>query len=151
MVLPGCEINTDNGHVLIFGLDRYVFGLHKPDFLVDAVRQRNGAIIAAHPYRRRFLEDPGHLLEARREMLETYVKRMTQLEVIGDSFNGVQKTFAIQAGREVRIIVMPGGIDDQKAGILARDVAKRIEKEVTYPGEIKVTVVRETRYTEFAR
>jgi ribonuclease Y len=84
-------------------------------------------------------------------MLETYVKRMTQLEVIGDSFNGVQKTFAIQAGREVRIIVMPGGIDDQKAGILARDVAKRIEKEVTYPGEIKVTVVRETRYTEFAR
>jgi len=76
---------------------------------------------------------------------------MTQLEVIGDSFNGVQKTFAIQAGREVRIIVMPGGIDDQKAGILARDVAKRIEKEVTYPGEIKVTVVRETRYTEFAR
>jgi ribonuclease Y len=84
-------------------------------------------------------------------MLETYVKRMTQLEVIGDSFNGVQKTFAIQAGREVRIIVMPGGIDDQKAGILARDVAKRIEKEVIYPGEIKVTVVRETRYTEFAR
>jgi ribonuclease Y len=84
-------------------------------------------------------------------MLETYVKRMTQLEVIGDSFNGVQKTFAIQAGREVRIIVMPNGIDDQKAGILARDVAKRIEKEVTYPGEIKVTVVRETRYTEFAR
>jgi len=76
---------------------------------------------------------------------------MTQLEVIGDSFNGVQKTFAIQAGREVRIIVMPGGIDDQKAGILARDVAKRIEKEVIYPGEIKVTVVRETRYTEFAR
>ena len=88
---------------------------------------------------------------ARREMLETYIKRMTQLEVIGDSFNGVQKTFAIQAGREVRIIVMPNGIDDQEASILARDIAKRIEKEVTYPGEIKITVVRETRYTEFAR
>ena len=88
---------------------------------------------------------------ARREMLETYIKRMTQLEVIGDSFKGVQKTFAIQAGREVRIIVMPNGIDDQEASILARDVAKRIEKEVTYPGEIKITVVRETRYTEFAR
>ena len=84
-------------------------------------------------------------------MLETYIKRMTQLEVIGDSFKGVQKTFAIQAGREVRIIVMPNGIDDQEASILARDVAKRIEKEVIYPGEIKITVVREIRYTEFAR
>ena len=63
----------------------------------------------------------------------------------------MQKTFAIQAGREVRIIVMPAGANDQEANILARDVAKRIEKEVTYPGEIKVTVVRETRFTEFAR
>ena len=88
---------------------------------------------------------------ARREMLETYVKRMTQLEEIGDSFKGVQKTFAIQSGREVRIIVTPSGTDDQSANILARDVAKRIEKEVTYPGEIKVTVVRESRFTEFAR
>ena len=88
---------------------------------------------------------------ARREMLETYIKRMSKLEEIGDSFKGVQKTFAIQAGREVRIIVMPNGTDDQHASILARDVAKRIEKEVIYPGEIKVTVVRETRFTEFAR
>ncbi|MBT3922432.1 MAG: ribonuclease Y [Nitrospina sp.] len=88
---------------------------------------------------------------ARREMLETYIKRMSKLEEIGDSFKGVQKTFAIQAGREVRIIVMPSGTDDQHASILARDVAKRIEKEVIYPGEIKVTVVRETRFTEFAR
>ena len=88
---------------------------------------------------------------ARREMLETYVKRMTQLEEIGDSFKGVEKTFAIQSGREVRIIVTPSGTDDQSANILARDVAKRIEKEVTYPGEIKITVVRESRFTEFAR
>jgi len=88
---------------------------------------------------------------ARREMLETYVKRMTQLEEIGDSFEGVEKTFAIQSGREVRIIVTPSGTDDQTANILARDVAKRIEKEVTYPGEIKITVVRESRFTEFAR
>ena len=88
---------------------------------------------------------------ARREMLETYVKRMTQLEEIGDSFKGVEKTFAIQSGREVRIIVTPSGTDDQTANILARDVAKRIEKEVTYPGEIKITVVRESRFTEFAR
>jgi len=88
---------------------------------------------------------------ARREMLETYVKRMSQLEEIGDSFKGVEKTYAIQAGREVRIIVLPDGINDGEANLLAKDVAKRIEKEVTYPGEIKITVVRESRYTQFAR
>jgi len=88
---------------------------------------------------------------ARREMLETYVKRMTKLEEIGDSFKGVEKTFAIQAGREVRIIVVPDGTTDNEANILAKDVAKRIEKEVTYPGEIKITVVRETRFVEVAR
>lgn len=88
---------------------------------------------------------------ARREMLETYVKRMSKLEEIGDSFEGVEKTFAIQAGREVRIVVIPGGISDEKASLLAKDVAKRIEKEVTYPGEIKITVVRESRYVEVAR
>jgi ribonuclease Y len=88
---------------------------------------------------------------ARREMLETYVKRMGQLEEIGDSFDGVNKTYAIQAGREVRIVVEPDGLNDRQASILAKDVSKRIEKEVTYPGEIKITVLRETRYTEFAR
>lgn len=88
---------------------------------------------------------------ARREMLETYVKRMTQLEEIGDSFKGVQKTYAIQAGREVRIIVAPDGINDDESKLLARDIAKRIEKEVTYPGEIRITVLRETRHTEYAR
>ncbi len=88
---------------------------------------------------------------ARREMLETYVKRMTQLEEIGDSFKGVEKTYAIQAGREVRIIVVPDGISDEGADLLSKDIAKRIEKEVTYPGEIKITVVREARFTEYAR
>lgn len=88
---------------------------------------------------------------ARREMLETYINRMTQLEEIGDSFKGVEKTYAIQAGREVRIMVLPSGINDDESHLLAKDVAKRIEKEVTYPGEIKITVVRERRFTEFAR
>jgi len=88
---------------------------------------------------------------ARREMLETYVKRMTKLEEIGDSYKGVEKTYAIQAGREMRIIVVPEGITDEESSLLARDIAKRIEKEVTYPGEIKITVVRERRFTEFAR
>jgi len=88
---------------------------------------------------------------ARREIMETYVKRMGQLEEIGDSFKGVEKTYAIQAGREIRIIVIPDGITDDNACLLAKDVAQRIEKEVTYPGEIKITVVRESRFTEFAR
>lgn len=88
---------------------------------------------------------------ARREMLETYVKRMSQLEEIGDSFKGVEKTYAIQAGREVRIIVVPDNISDDEAHLLSKDVAKRIEKEVTYPGEIKITVVREARYVQMAR
>ncbi len=88
---------------------------------------------------------------ARREIMETYVKRMGQLEEIGDSFKGVEKTYAIQAGKEIRIIVLPEGITDDNACLLAKDVAQRIEKEVTYPGEIKITVVRESRYTEYAR
>ena len=88
---------------------------------------------------------------ARREIMETYVKRMGQLEEIGDSFKGVEKTYAIQAGREIRIIVLPEGITDDGACLLAKDVAQRIEKEVTYPGEIKITVVRESRFSEIAR
>jgi len=87
---------------------------------------------------------------ARREMLETYVKRMTKLEEIGDSFKGVEKTYAIQAGREIRIVVVPEIATDEESNILAKNVARRIEKEVTYPGEVKITVIRETRFTEVA-
>lgn len=88
---------------------------------------------------------------ARREMLEGYVKRLQKLEEIGDSFEGVEKTYAIQAGREIRLIVDPAKLSDDAALFLARDVAKRIEQEMVYPGQIKVTVLRETRATEFAR
>lgn len=88
---------------------------------------------------------------ARREMLEEYVKRLRKLEEIGDSFEGVEKTYAIQAGREIRIVVQPEKVNDADALFLARDVAKRIEQEMVYPGQIKVTVLRETRTTEYAR
>lgn len=88
---------------------------------------------------------------ARREMLETYTQRMSQLEEIGDSYKGVEKTYAIQAGREVRIIVLPETMNDDEASLLAKDIGKRIEKEVTYPGEIKITVVRESRFVSTAR
>jgi ribonuclease Y len=79
------------------------------------------------------------------------VKRLQKLEDIGDSFDGVEKTFAIQAGREIRIIVNPSKMNDDEALLLARDVAKRIEQEMVYPGQIKVTVLRETRVTDYAR
>ncbi|GAP15237.1 ribonuclease Y [Longilinea arvoryzae] len=88
---------------------------------------------------------------ARREDLEQYIKRLRSLEEIANSFKGVQQSYAIQAGREVRIIVRPEDIDDLSATRLARDVAKKIEETMQYPGQIKVTVIRETRAVEFAR
>lgn len=87
---------------------------------------------------------------ARRETLESHVKRLEQLEKIGDSFKGVEKTYAIQAGREIRVIVEPSTVNESEAIFLAKDIAKRIEEELTYPGEIKVTVIRETRSVELA-
>ncbi|HUX07459.1 MAG TPA: ribonuclease Y [Acidobacteriota bacterium] len=88
---------------------------------------------------------------ARREILETYVKRLEKLEEIADSFQGVSKSYAIQAGREVRIIVESEKVNDDEAAWLAKDISKRIEGELEYPGEIRVTVIRETRSVEYAR
>jgi len=88
---------------------------------------------------------------ARREMLETYVKRLEQLEGIANSYKGVQKSYAMQAGREIRILVDAGQVNDDQAFWLAKDVTKRIEGEMQYPGQIKVTVMRETRAVEYAR
>ena len=88
---------------------------------------------------------------ARRETLESYIKRLEELEKIADSFEGVEKSFAIQAGREIRIIVKPDKISDDKMTLLAKDVAKSVEDEMEYPGQIKVNVVRETRVVEYAK
>ena len=88
---------------------------------------------------------------ARRESLEAYVKRLEKLEEIANSFQGVQQSYAIQAGREVRILVKPEQIDDTAAQLMARDIAKRIESELSFPGQIRVTVVRETRAIEYAK
>jgi ribonuclease Y len=88
---------------------------------------------------------------ARREVLESYVRRLDDLERISNSFTGVEKSFAVQAGREIRIFVEPGRVSDDEAVVLARDVARKIETEMTYPGQIKVTVIREMRASELAR
>jgi ribonuclease Y len=88
---------------------------------------------------------------ARREMLENYVKRLEDLERIADSFKGVSKSFAIQAGREIRIIVENSNIRDEQLTLLARDIRKKIEKELSYPGQIKIVVIRESRAVEYAR
>jgi ribonucrease Y len=88
---------------------------------------------------------------ARRESLESYIKRLQRLEELAKAHEGVQKVFAMQAGREVRVMVQPDVVDDLAAQVLARDIAKQVEEELTYPGQIRITVVRESRASEFAR
>jgi ribonuclease Y len=88
---------------------------------------------------------------ARREAFETYVKRLTAIEQIASEFSGVEKVFAIQAGREVRVVVTPGTVDDAAVSRLADQISRRIERELQYPGQIKVVVIRETRAVDIAR
>ena len=88
---------------------------------------------------------------ARRENLETYIKRLQKLEEIACSFNGVEKSYAIQAGREIRVMIKPDVINDQSMMLVAKDIAKRIEEELEYPGQIKVSLIRETRAVDYAK
>ena len=110
----------------------------KPQTVIAILVQVADALSAARP-------------GARREMLETYVKHLKELEEIAESFPGVNKTYAVQAGREIRIIVESEEISDDDAVVLSRDVAKKIEANLSYPGQIKVTVIRETRSVDFAK
>jgi len=88
---------------------------------------------------------------ARRETLESYIKRLEKLETLADSFEGVEKAYAMQAGREIRVMVQADTIDDAQSVVLARDIAKEIEEQLDYPGQIKITVIRETRAVEYAK
>ena len=92
-----------------------------------------------------------HRPGARRESLESYIRRVKMLEEIATSFDGVEQSYALQAGREVRIIVRPESIDDLAALRLSRDIARKIEETMQYPGQIKVQVIRETRSVEYAK
>jgi len=88
---------------------------------------------------------------ARKETLESYIKRLDNLEGIANTFNGVQKSYAIQAGREIRVMVIPDKISDIETVGLAREISKKIEEELDYPGQIRVVVIRETRSIEYAK
>ena len=110
----------------------------EPQSLVACLVQAADAISAARP-------------GARRETLETYSNRLQQLEDIANGFKGVDKSFAIQAGREIRIMVVPDQISDADMVLLARDISKQIENELEYPGQIKINVIRESRVTEYAK
>jgi len=109
-----------------------------PEGILDVLVQAADALSGARP-------------GARKEMLETYVKRLEELERIAYSFKGVDKAYAIQAGRDLRIVVNSEKITDTEAVLLSRDIAKKIEKELTYPGQIRITVIRETRSVEYAK
>jgi ribonuclease Y len=120
----------------------YAIGAHPEDLpplsVLDILVQSADALSGARP-------------GARKEMLQTYVKRLEDLENIANSFEGVEKSYAIQAGRDLRIIVDSKKIQDAEAIVLSQDIAKSIEAQLTYPGQIRVTVIRETRAVEFAR
>ena len=88
---------------------------------------------------------------ARRETLEAYIKRLEKLEEIANSYEGVEKSYAIQAGREIRIMVKPESVNDEELHLLARKMTKQIEDELEYPGQIKVSIIRETRAIEYAK
>ena len=110
----------------------------EPESLIACVVQAADAISASRP-------------GARRETLETYTNRLKQLEDITDSFEGVEKSFAIQAGREIRVMVVPEKVSDADMVLMARDISKQIEAELEYPGQIKVNVIRESRVTDYAK
>ena len=110
----------------------------EPHTLVAMIVQAADAVSAARP-------------GARRENLETYIKRLQKLEEIANSFTGIEKSFAIQAGREVRIMVKPDEVSDDEMAFIARDIARKIEEELEYPGQIKINVIREMRQVDYAK
>ncbi|MBW3572897.1 MAG: HDIG domain-containing protein, partial [Gemmatimonadetes bacterium] len=127
---------------------------NEPPQVLNAIKAHHDE--EPHLYPESFLVTAGDAISgsrpgARREMFETYVKRLEKLEEIATSFPGVERCFAIQAGRELRVLVTPEAVSDEEMTQLSEDTARRIEAELQYPGQIKVVVIRETRAVDFAR
>jgi ribonuclease Y len=143
---------TEGTHTQI-GAD-FMGRYNENEFVVNAIESHHGDVPMNSPYP--ILVQAADAISgarpgARREPLEAYIKRLQQLEELADSFKGVNKAYAIQAGREIRVIVENDTLDDLGSSILAGDIAEKIEKEMQYPGQIKVTVIRESRSTEYAK
>ncbi len=143
---------TEGTHTQI-GAD-FVRRYKEHDFVINSIESHHNDVPMTSPYP--ILVQTADAISgsrpgARREPLEAYVKRLQQLEELADSFKGVQKAYAIQAGREIRVIVEYDKVDDLASQVLAADIAEKIEQEMQYPGQIKVTVIRETRATEYAK
>ena len=146
------DFEVEGSHVEI-GLE-FAKRHHEPEVVLDAIASHHGdtdakSVIAVLVAIADTLSAarPG----ARNDSLENYIKRLEQLEEIGNSYDGVEKTFAMQAGRELRVIVKPSDVDDAKSYKIARDIKEKIENEMQYPGTIKITVIRETRVQEEAK
>ena len=131
-------MRSDKESALVINAVEAHHGDVEPESMIACIVQAADAISAARP-------------GARRETLETYTNRLKQLEDISNNFKGVDKSFAIQAGREVRVIVVPDQINDDEMVLLARDISKQIEAELQYPGQIKVNVIRESRVVDYAK
>ncbi len=143
---------TEGTHTQI-GAD-FMSRFKEHEYVINSVEGHHGDVPITSPYP--ILVQTADAISgarpgARREPLEAYIKRLKKLEELADSFKGVSKAYAIQAGREIRVIVENETIDDLAATVLSGDIAAKIESEMQYPGQIKVTVIRETRSTDYAR
>ena len=148
LVLPGCEINTDAGHVLVFGLEEYVFGFHKPDFLRVALKQKGALAIAAHPYRRRFLEEPGRKPEARAEMLQrasgdSMFRFCHAIEAVNGRGTPGENCFSQDLGKQLGI-KMTGGSDAHKLDQLGT-AATEFQRPITGLSDL-ILELREGRF-----
>jgi len=146
------EQEAEGSHAAVGAATARKYG--EPPRVVQAIAAHHGEVPAVDVLDH--LVDAANVLSgqrpgARREMLESYVQRLSDLERVAASFPGVERAFAIQAGREVRVLVENSRVSDQEARLLSKDIARKVEAELSYPGQVRVAVIRETRATDYAK